>query len=109
VRFDDGTPATQFFSWRGSYDELTLHESYGEWNGGGYDHAPPVTVAELLKKAREADGGTFEGWKGGDFTMGRHTPVWADAPGDYNCRAIVGVAVEGGEFVLGTIDISEYR
>ena len=109
VRYDDGSLPQRFFSWRGSYDELTLHEGWDEWNGNGYDRSPPLTVAQLLEEAKNANGATFEGYKGGDFRMALHTPVWADPCGEYRCRAIVGAAIEGDALILKTQDISEYR
>lgn len=73
VIFDFGPKPTTLASWRGIYAELAL----------GYDDvvASP-TVAELLAECRRADGATFTGWKGGDFTMGRETAVWVANPGE---------------------------
>lgn len=100
VRFDFGAVPTHLVSWRGSYDELTLDSDHD---------APEPTVAVLLRDARRADGGTFHGYKGGDFTMDRHTPVWADPWGEYLSRAITGIRVSEGVVVLQTADISAYR
>ena len=63
-----------FDSWRGSYDELAL----------GHSGSEPVTILELLKQARAANGKTFWGYKGGEFVMDRFTPVWIDNPGEYH-------------------------
>lgn len=63
-----------FDSWRGSYDELAL----------GYGGNQPVTVKELIKQAKAANGKTFCGWKGGEFEMSLHTEVWIDNPGEYH-------------------------
>ena len=35
-----------------------------------------VSVAEMLASAREALGTTYQGWKGGDYTMSEYTYVW---------------------------------
>lgn len=48
---------------RGSYEELA------------FSPVEETTFGEMLTHARSADGSTYEGWKGGDFTMSRHTPV----------------------------------
>lgn len=72
-----------FDSWRGSYDELAL----------GYGGSEPVTVKQLLKQARAANGKTFNGWKGGEFVMDRSTPVWIDNPGEYHEQALE-IAIE---------------
>ena len=78
--FGNAVPAC-FASWRWSYDELAL---------GYKDHDAP-TAGDLLAKAREAVGQTFTGWKGGDFTMTRHTPVWVANQGDCGHTMIVDV------------------
>lgn len=51
-------------SYRGYYDEVA------------FEAARNVSVAEMLASARSAVGATFQGWKGGDFTMRESTPVW---------------------------------
>lgn len=50
-------------SWRGVYAELA------------FEPASNVTVAAMLKDAESAVSTTFEGWKGGDFTMHRDTEI----------------------------------
>lgn len=54
VSYDEGGNPGAFHSYRGYYDQLALGCS-GE----------PMTVARLLERAKEADGGVFTGWKGG--------------------------------------------
>lgn len=112
VRFSNGVTPTRFASWRGRYNDLTLYHG-GSWNRSpdddpGYTEDPECTVRDLLQLAREADGGTFQGYKGGDYTMRLDTPIWAD---DYGCcdyMAIVGSRVEDGALVLVTQYIGEY-
>lgn len=48
-------------SWRGDYSQLAFIEAEG------------ITVEEMINNARSAIGETFEGWKGGDFTMDLYT------------------------------------
>lgn len=48
-------------SWRGNYRELA------------FEPAENVTVAEMLAHARSALGRTFEGYKGGEYTMKEYT------------------------------------
>lgn len=55
---------------RGSYDELA------------FTPEPEAKIADMLAHARSALGGTFEGWKGGEFTMNEHTPVYIGEFGD---------------------------
>lgn len=51
-------------SYRGYYAELA------------FEPARNVTVAQMFGAASDALGATFEGWKGGDFTMTEDTPCW---------------------------------
>lgn len=50
-------------SWRGVYDELA------------FEPAENVTIGSMLHCAREALHNTYQGYKGGDFTMGEYTEV----------------------------------
>lgn len=52
-------------SYRGYYTDLSF-----ELNDSS------ATAAELLASCRSCMGAVFEGYKGGDFQMGRNTPVW---------------------------------
>jgi hypothetical protein len=51
------------------------------------------TVGELLAECRAAMGEVFEGYKGGDFTMGRTTPLWVACWGDCGER-LMGLATD---------------
>ena len=99
VEFDSGDAPRHFDSWRGVYAELTLTR-------GG---KKPMKVSELLRQARAAVGGTFEGYKGGDYQMDESTPVWADDYGDCAYNGIVGVRQEPTRVVIVTADLSAYR
>ena len=55
---------------RGSYDELA------------FTPEPEAKISDMLINAKSADGRTFEGWKGGDFTMSRSTPVYIGRYGE---------------------------
>lgn len=74
---------TSLGSWRGSYGELAL--GYAD-----HDKEPPV-LSEFIEMLKRADGDTFHGYKGGEFTMSRHTPVWVANYGDSNETAIIDV------------------
>jgi hypothetical protein len=89
VKYETDVRPGEFMSWRGVYAELTLVP------GGG-----PMTVGRLLLAAEAADGGTFEGYKGGDFTMSRSTPVWGDDWGECPGWALHGMKVDGQMLVL---------
>lgn len=67
-------------SYRGYYEMLAI------------DHqAAPKTVADFLKEAREAVGSTFIGYKGGDFTMDRNTPIWVAEYGASTGQAVMAI------------------
>ena len=82
--FGDFYP-TDFDSWRGSYCEIALN--YDD----GWPREEEVTVDTLLKKAKESIGQTFEGYKGGQFTMNKDTPVWVANYSKSGNTGLVGV------------------
>lgn len=99
IEFDTGRPVGHLASWRGSYDELTLTPG-----------TVPQTVGVVLADAVAALDRTFQGYKGGDYTMYGGTPVWGDDYGDYECRGIMGHDLSlNGVVVLFTADLSDYR
>ncbi len=57
-------------SYRGDYYELA------------FEPVADIPVGEMLAAARSALGATFQGWKGGDFTMGEHSGCWIAVEGD---------------------------
>jgi hypothetical protein len=93
VRFSDseygpGNP----HSYRGYYSDLA------------FEDVSDVTAQALLADCHDALGQTFEGYKGGDFTMGKDTPLW-NAPYGCSGKAVVGADMEGGTFVLTVKEI----
>ena len=72
-------------SYRGYYSDLAFAPLYD---------TEPRTVKEILKEALLAHGKTFEGYKGGEFTMEGDTPVWYSHYGDCG-PAIIGITDEG--------------
>lgn len=85
VCFDFGgmTP-TDIDSYRGYYDQLAI--GYQD----KYDES--MTVAKLLEILTKSVGGTFHGYKGGNYTMDVTTPVWAANYGECHSTAIKGLA-----------------
>lgn len=80
-------------SWRGSYCELAIQtESLGSVNTEEVEKEyteygmtiyktksigkENPTVEEWIEVLKQAIGKTFTGYKGGDFLMGKNTPVW---------------------------------
>lgn len=96
VVFDlmDPCSPSEPISYRGYYSDLSFPPS-----------DDPVMASDVLKWARDANGNTFEGYKGGDFTMGAKTPLWASPYGSANGIAIVDVKVIGDRVVLITKQI----
>lgn len=83
-------------SYRGIYRELAIQTErkgryygdiketteYGDIHERIYIGKENPTVSEWIEVLKEAIGKTFEGYKGGDFTMSKNTPVWLAEWGD---------------------------
>jgi len=81
---------TSIDSWRGSYDELALNfETQGE----------EMKVSEFLNMLKECIGKTFTGYKGGDFTMHKGTPIWVANHSHSGNTAVIDV-IDNGYIVL---------
>lgn len=61
-----------FHSYRGYYSDLCLTYATRE----EVPDRNEVTVGTLLDLAKEANGKTFYGYKGGEFEMSERTPIW---------------------------------
>ena len=77
----DGQPVGPYHSWRGDYSEIAL--GWQEWDR---QQAAVQTVGELLAATRGAIGETFDGWKGGLYTMFEWTNVYAEQLGKCSGR-----------------------
>jgi hypothetical protein len=122
IVFDDGEyKPTSIGSWRGSYEELAIsytqdgkyegyigdeieHESH---YGNYYKRIPTdlpenVTAHDFLEMLKTCQGKTFEGYKGGNFTMGKTTPVWVS---DYGTSS--GFKTTDDIYNQAVIDIKE--
>ncbi len=79
-------------SYRGYYSDLAFAPS-----------SEPITVKDFKAVCQDCLGKTFEGYKGGDYTMGPETPLWLSSYGTTrDSRAIVGIHQEMDLFVLQT-------
>ena len=68
VKYDFGYfKPTFLMSWRGSYCELAI---------GYSEEEKDKTVKEFLKELKEAIGKTYQGYKGGDYVMGKNSPIF---------------------------------
>lgn len=59
-------------SYRGYYSDLAFEGMAGA----------TIPVSSALRIAQDCMGEVFEGYKGGDFLMGRNTPIWV---ANYGC------------------------
>lgn len=87
---------TGLSSWRGSYAELALNFSFVGYGVDGYMKVEGFKpdepkVSEFLAMLKKAVGQTYTGWKGGDFVMGKTTPIWVANDGNAGETAVVGV------------------
>lgn len=94
--FNDFVP-TRLQSYRGYYEQLAL--------GFDTDYQRGCTVANLLTALRSAIGATLDSYKGGGYTIGRDTPVWAANWGEAPSTAIIGLSEEGSTVYLETCHI----
>ena len=83
--FGDCVPKN-FDSYRGYYAQLAL---------GFSDKLMPMKVSTLLQLALDAQYYTFEGYKGGEYTMSPETPLWAANWGIASSTAIIDVITYG--------------
>jgi hypothetical protein len=80
-------------SWRGSYDELALTFDFAGYSqfGNPKEKPKPMTLTAFLKLLKETIGKEFTGWKGGEFIMGKTTPVWIANDGNSGNTGVVDV------------------
>lgn len=76
-----GMAPGRLISYRGYYSDLAIAPR-DEDNGG-------VTVANFLADLRAANGKTFTGYKGGDFTMDDGTVLWVSSYGTSSALAVM--------------------
>jgi hypothetical protein len=58
------------------------HSDRGAYENLAFEPFENTTIGEMLYHAESAVGKTFEGWKGGDFTMDLHTSVYIGEYGE---------------------------
>jgi len=81
--FCDFYPET-LHSWRGSYSELATSYTDEDWS-----KAP--TISKCISMFEDAIGKTYTGYKGGEYTMNKNTPVWVSNYGESKSTGIVEV------------------
>lgn len=110
IEFDFCATPNEAHSYRGYYRDLAFSFAPGTEY---YDHViepiPPKTVSQFLKECKEADGKTYTGWKGGDFTMSGTTQVWASQEGMSSGIAITDIKELDDKVVIITKSLDSYE
>lgn len=76
------------------------HSYRGYYSDLAFELGDKVTAAKALETCRACMGEVFEGYKGGDFQMGRNTPVWLAS---YGVCGLKIMAIHDG----GTLELAE--
>lgn len=58
------------------------HSYRGDYMNLAFEPVRNIKVGDVLNACRFALGHTFEGWKGGDYTMKEHTDCWISRVGE---------------------------
>lgn len=58
------------------------HSYRGFYYDLAFEPLADTTVGAMLDCARSALGATYEGWKGGEYTMGEYTSCWVAEEGN---------------------------
>jgi hypothetical protein len=102
VCYDFGTAIpTDLDSYRGSYNELALGYKLTGYDNDA-EHLKDVKAKDLLQHLKEAIGKEYTGWKGGEYTMSKDTPLWVANSGNAGSTAILGVLDDGWRLILLT-------
>ncbi|MGS2592048.1 hypothetical protein [Streptomyces hebeiensis] len=64
------------------------HSYRGDYMDLAFEPVDDTTVGAMLAAARSAVDATFQGWKGGDFTMSTDTWCWLSVQGDVSGESI---------------------
>jgi hypothetical protein len=68
------------------------HSYRGYYSDLAFERVQPLRkVSQLLVEVADALGATFEGYKGGDFTMDSETPLWVSSYGSSSGIAMMAV------------------
>lgn len=87
-----------------SPDPESLHSYRGYYSDLAIDsHAGKTLCRDLLASLVNADGESFEGYKGGDYVMDDDTPVWRDSYSEAKGIAIMDAYLaDDGRVILTT-------
>lgn len=79
-------------SWRGSYAELAINFDWADRISPKQSEQP--TAKEFLGWLKECIGKTYTGYKGGDYVMGKNTPLWVANYGNSGETGLIGIDVD---------------
>lgn len=90
-------------SWRGSYAELAITFDWSDRYAYNDENKPKApTGKEFLTWLKKTVGKTYTGYKGGDFTMGKNTPLWVANYGNSGDTGLVAIEVDDFGITLRT-------
>ena len=98
---------TGLSSWRGSYAELALNFSFKGYGVEGFQklenfEPKEMLVSKFLELLKSALGKEYTGWKGGEFVMGKTTPIWVANDGNSGNTGVVGIKNDEHTIILET-------
>ena len=115
VVIQDGGHPLQFCSWRGDYRQLSIDHWCDSDDPEYVEHmaakAGRTDLAGWLKECEWAEEGhEFEGYRGGEYVMGRGTPVWVAQAHSSLGRMLTGAKFVDGRIVIQThtLELDEY-
>ena len=92
-----GLMPTGLSSYRGYYHQLAIEYDEATWAD-----RKDMRIAKFLKLCKEAVGKEFTGWKGGEFTMSKDTPLWVANSGNTGSTIVTGVIVVWSGLMIET-------
>lgn len=93
---------TDIDSWRGIYSELALNHKTYQYATEKRKECKPMQLQEFIDLLETAAGKVFDGYKGGEYTMSRETPVWVANNGDTGSTAVLDIIDDGWQVIIIT-------
>jgi hypothetical protein len=93
---------TGLSSWRGIYAELAITFDFIGYEHFNKEKPEEMPISKFVTMLKSAIGKSYTGWKGGDFIMGKTTPLWVANDGNAGNTAVVGIQDNEYEIILLT-------